>query len=189
MQITKSYVRNILLYDMTRAPFFYEGSECVVKRDLEVPDLGTFHFLGYIDRLDKRDGMLNIIDYKTGGAELEFKDMAHVFHRSKNQDKALQTLLYCWMIQYSLPELLTDHSEMVPHIYPVRSMAKTEAVQTLIRAKGVADFSFTPEVETEFVEGMTNLLQEIFNPEIPFVATTECSTRCKSCAFVGLCKG
>ena len=189
MQITKSYVRNILLYDMTRAPFFYEGSECVVKRDLQVPDLGTFHFLGYIDRLDKRDGLLNIIDYKTGGAELEFKDMAHVFHRSKNQDKALQTLLYCWMIQHSLPHLLTDRSEMVPHIYPVRSMAKTEAVQTMVRAKGVTDFTFTPEVERDFVEGVINLLQEIFNPEIPFVATTEGTTRCKSCAFISLCKG
>lgn len=189
MQITKNYVRNILLYDMTRAPFFYEGSECSVKRDLEVPDLGIFHFLGYIDRLDKRDGMLNIIDYKTGGAVLEFKDMTHVFHRSKNQDKALQTLLYCWMIRHSLPQLLTDRSEMVPHIYPVRSMAKTEAVQTMVRAKGVTDFTFTPEVEREFVEGVTNLLQEIFNPEIPFVATTEGTTRCKSCAFIGLCKG
>ena len=71
MQITKSYVRNILLYDMTRTPFVYEGSECFVKRDLVVPDLGAFHFLGYIDRLDKRDGKLNVIDYKTGSAEIE----------------------------------------------------------------------------------------------------------------------
>lgn len=189
MQITKSYVRNILLYDLTRTPFFYEGSECCVKRDLEVTELGTFHFVGYIDRLDKRAGTLNVIDYKTGGAELEFKDMAHVFHRNKNQDKALQTLLYCWMIRYSLPQLLADHSEIAPHIYPVRSMAKTEAIQTLVHAKGVADFTYTQEVEKEYIEGITNLLQEIFNPDIPFVATTECATRCKSCAFIRLCKG
>ena len=77
---------------------------------------------------------------------------------------------------------------LVPHIYPVRKMADIEHIQTRICPKGQADFVYNSEVEKEFLEGLSQLLQEIFNNDIPFVPTSE-STRCQSCAYYQLCKG
>ena len=187
LYMVKGYVRNILQYDLLRAPFFYVQSERRVEAMLQLNGLGTFQFYGYIDRLDKSAKKVQVIDYKTGKASPEFRDMDQVFDRSKNQDKALQTLLYCWMLKQDMPELLKDGAALVPHIYPVRQMANAEEVKTQVRPIKGNDFAFSEEVENDFLEHLQALLQEIFNPDIPFVPT-DTNKRCESCAFVALCK-
>lgn len=187
LYMVKGYVRNILQYDLLRDPFFYVQSERRVEAMLQLNGLGTFQFYGYIDRLDKSATKVQVIDYKTGKASPEFRDMDQVFDRSKNQDKALQTLLYCWMLKQDMPELLKDGAALVPHIYPVRQMANAEEVKTQVRPIKGNDFAFSEEVENDFLEHLQALLQEIFNPDIPFVPT-DTNKRCESCAFVALCK-
>ncbi len=198
--VIKNYVQNVLNFDYTQAPFAMLGNEKDVNATINVPDLGVFRFYGKIDRLDMQNNEIRVIDYKTGYVDCIFRDMDHVFHRTQNQDKALQTLLYCWMlknnnsnmdsgeIMNSLSGLDDGSCCLVPHIYPVRKMADIEHIQTRICPKGQADFVYNSEVEKEFLEGLSQLLQEIFNKDIPFVPTSE-GTRCQSCAYYQLCKG
>ena len=185
--IVKNYVYNILRYDQTQAPFIYMNGEQKVQAKIQIPNIGLVLFYGYIDRIDQKGNTLRVIDYKTGKANMEYRDMEHIFHRSENQDKALQTMLYCWLLEQYAPQLMHNSSHIAPHIYPVRSMAKADEVQTLIHQKGNTDFLWNDEVKAEFIDGLRTLLQEMFDPAVPFMPTTV-SKRCEHCAFATLCK-
>lgn len=186
--IVKNYVCYILRYDQQQAPFIYLNGEQKVNSYIDIPMIGKVPFYGYIDRIDKQSDTLRVIDYKTGKVQIEYRDMEHIFSRTENQDKALQTMLYCWMLEQHSPQLLKDISHIAPHIYSARSMAKLDEVQTLIHQKGDADFVWNEEVKQAFLEGLTTLLQEIYNPALPF-APTSVSKRCDHCAFYALCRG
>lgn len=188
MQVMKNYVHNILQYDQSQAPFVYLYGEEKVNRTLSIPGIGDIHFFGYIDRIDQQQTSLRIIDYKTGKAEITYRDMAHIFDHTENQDKALQTMLYCWMLKNSHPQLFIQTSSIEPHIYPARTMASLETVETLIHQKGQSTFVYDNTTEKEFVDELIKLIQEIFDKDTPF-SPTEKIHRCQSCAFFALCKG
>lgn len=186
--IVNNYVHNILRYDQKHAPFIYLNGEQKIAVEITIPQVGIVPFYGYIDRLDLQGDTLRVIDYKTGKSNIEYRDMEHVFDRSENQDKALQTMLYCWLLEQHAPHLLRNNAHIAPHIYPVRSMSNTDEVQTLIHQKGNAHFVWSEETKREFMEGLTTLLQDIYNPAIPFTPTV-ISKRCEHCPFFTLCKG
>lgn len=187
VHVVRNYVRNILAHDLQIAPFYYHAGETNVKADLEIPEWSTIRFVGKIDRIDKRNDEVRVIDYKTGSAHLEYQDMNHVFDRVENQDKALQTLLYCWMLKEQSPDFLLDNVNIVPHIYSVRAISSNKVADTTIVAKKDQNSVYTADVESEFKEGLMDLLREIYNPEIPFAPTPK-TERCKSCLFRSLCK-
>ena len=205
-QVVRSYVRNILDFDLTQVPLRYVAAEYPCSRTLSVPGVGDVRFYGKIDRIDERQGITRIIDYKTGKTDLEFRDMAQVFDRKQNKSQVLQTLFYCW---------LTGNGDTSPHIYPVRRMASINAATvpakdntssgtpngntvsgtpadsatpspTAIHRQG-EDMLFFRDVESDFLEALQTLLQEIFDPAQPFLPTTVTRT-CDSCPFLALCK-
>lgn len=205
-QVVRSYVRNILDFDLTQVPLRYVAAEYPCSRTLSVPGVGDVRFYGKIDRIDERQGTTRIIDYKTGKTDLEFRDMAQVFDRKQNKSQVLQTLFYCW---------LTGNGDTSPHIYPVRRMASINAATvpakdntssgtpngntvsgtpadsatpspTAIHRQG-EDMLFFRDVESDFLEALQTLLQEIFDPAQPFLPTTVTRT-CDSCPFIALCK-
>lgn len=186
--VVKNYVHNILLYDQQQTPFVYMNSEEKVYGKLHVPQIGVVPFYGYIDRIDRQGNTVRVIDYKTGNARVEYRDMAHLFDRIENQDKALQTMLYCWMLKQTQPQLLTNGIGIAPHIYPARTLAKPEEVETLIHQKGDTEMVFDATIENEFLDELTKLLQEIYNADLAFKPTDN-TKRCQSCAFFALCKG
>lgn len=176
-QVVRSYVRNILDFDLTQVPLRYVSAEQSYTRTLQVPDVGDVRFYGKIDRIDERQGTTRIIDYKTGKTDLEFRDMAQVFDRKQNKPQVLQTLLYCW---------LTGNGSTSPHIYPVRRMADAENTETAIHRKGEGNLTFS-DVEPDFLESLRDLIAEIFNPALSFQPTSDTRT-CDSCPFVALCR-
>ena len=205
-QVVRSYVRNILDFDLTQVPLRYVAAEYPCSRTLSVPGVGDVRFYGKIDRIDERQGTTRIIDYKTGKTDLEFRDMVQVFDRKQNKSQVLQTLFYCW---------LTGNGDTSPHIYPVRRMASINAATvpakdntssgtpngntvsgipadsatpspTAIHRQG-EDMLFFRDVESDFLEALQTLLQEIFDPAQPFLPTTVTRT-CDSCPFLALCK-
>lgn len=186
--IVKNYVLNILRYDQQQAPFRYLNGEQKVDGHIDIPAIGKVPFYGYIDRLDKRENELRVIDYKTGKVDIEYRDMEHIFNQKENQDKALQTLLYCWLLEKHSPQLLKGLSTIAPHIYSARSMAKVDEVQTLIHKKGSTHFEWSEEIKQEFLEALKSVLADIYNPKLPFTPT-QVNKRCDHCAFYALCKG
>ena len=176
-QVVRSYVRNILDFDLTQVPLRYVAAEYPCSRTLSVPGVGDVRFYGKIDRIDERQGTTRIIDYKTGKTDLEFRDMAQVFDRKQNKSQVLQTLFYCW---------LTGNGDTSPHIYPVRRMAGAENTETAIHLKGEDGLLFQ-DVEQDFLEALQALLQEIFDISQPFLPTND-TRSCNTCPFAVLCK-
>ncbi|MEI8086766.1 MAG: PD-(D/E)XK nuclease family protein [Paludibacter sp.] len=185
--VIRKYIIQVLKTDKQHAPFRYINSE--ERCSIQYPILeGTcnVNIKGFIDRIDEKEGRLRILDYKTGSGSLEFKSLDEVFE--KNKDKrpkfVLQTFLYG--ILYKEKAL---GKVMTPGIYYMRDVFK-EGFDTELHYKPEKNVNETVTdfhtYEDEFREHLTNCLEEIFNPEIPFTQTENVKV-CQYCAYVGVC--
>ncbi len=113
---------------------------------------------GYIDRIDRLNGTLRIIDYKTAKTEnlnlkIEDKNIEDFLCNQKRK-QALQLCLYQFVVQH-LPEFSGSHVQT-----GIWSFGNVK--------NGVAALEFEKgNLEDSFVS-IRNLIMEILNPEIPF---------------------
>jgi hypothetical protein len=70
---------------------------------------------GFIDRIDRRNGKIRVVDYKTGRVEekdLKYKSVEEMFSASKVRDKLHQLFIYALLLEHSaykidgVPELM-----------------------------------------------------------------------------------
>lgn len=115
---------------------------------------------GFIDRIDEFDGTLRIIDYKTGTTEsrdVKIKEWDELVS-SDLKSKAFQLLCYAYLINKN-----TEKDTFIAGIYAIKNLKN-----------GLHQFSFNTnpiidaQVLKEFENQLESLVQEIFNPEIPF---------------------
>jgi hypothetical protein len=137
---------------------------------------------GKIDRVDRKGNVLRVIDYKTGKDQLEFESMASLFARDGKRNKAaFQTVLYALLYKTKVHD------------------ASVSIVPGLINRMNLfdKDFQFGLKMGKRPVEDVTghlgefelhlkDLLEELFNPEIPF-DQTEVTATCRYCAYQGIC--
>ncbi len=92
----------------------FVAAEAELKKELEVE---TSHgkvktnFVGFVDRVERRNGILHIVDYKTGMVttkDLSKKEL--LFLDKSHQGKVLQLALYHWMAnnQYDEKSIVTE---------------------------------------------------------------------------------
>ena len=201
-KVIRSCINNTLYYDYEHTPFEYIASEHNSHRNIHLPSIHQDITLqGKIDRVDVRGNLIRIIDYKTGSAQLEFSSMQQVFGidkktnreeafvRNKGNNYILQTLLYCWLSEedkdiISVQNRYTNALTLSPHIYPVRQLHDI-TTPTCVHTK-VDDIIYTNDIRDEFIAELTDLLEEIFNPEIPFSPTT-LNNECENCYLAEIC--
>lgn len=187
-KVIEKYVRQLLAYDKSQAPFTYIDSE--KKEHYFLPILDgkyTVHLKGIIDRVEQKEDTVRVIDYKTGYGELKFKDLDEVFeHNAEKRPKyILQTFLYCLLYRK-----YTENQKMIPLIYYVKKIFKlefsTEIYQKSEKNQRVLleDFS---DYEEEFKVKMQSLFEEIYHPSVPFVQC-ENTEPCKYCSFDVICR-
>jgi len=185
--VLRKYIKQVLKIDKKHAPFKYISSEerCSIQYPIQSGAMKV-NLKGFIDRVDEKEGHIRILDYKTGSGKLDFKNMDEVFeHNKENRPKfVLQTFLYGIFYKeqaqgktitpgiYYMRDVFKDDFDTELHAKPERSMNDT-----------VKDFGI---YETEFRAHLTNSLEEIFNPEVPFVQT-ENTKICQYCPYVGVC--
>ena len=129
---------------------------------------------------------MRIIDYKTGKDELDFESVASLFIREGKRNKAaFQTLLYALM--YVDAESGRDVN------------GKTRVVPGLINRMNLFDQGFTFGLKLnrqavddvhrlfpEFKHHLKLLLEELFDPTIPFDQTSD-PEPCKYCPYSSIC--
>ena len=123
--------------------------------------------------------MVRIIDYKTGAVkenELKPTLLADVVTDPANA-KLLQLLYYQMLWNESYP-----NDEVLPGIIPLKK--PSEGLQTIDTSELSAEECDLPHEQLKHM--FTGLVEEIFNPEIPFVQTED-SVRCVYCSFKGIC--
>ena len=143
-------------------------------------DLGEgIHIKGKADRIDRFDGRLRIIDYKTGS--LKDSEIAYKPNRKGEwviQGKWFQLMCYALLYHSSL---ITHHSSLQAGIYPLR---QTLSDVRLASWDGATDI--TPAMLDEFREMLLGYCRELMDPDTPFHPTTN-KDHCKYCDVRTFC--
>ncbi|MDM8159469.1 PD-(D/E)XK nuclease family protein [Labilibaculum sp. K2S] len=187
--ILKKFIDRILILDQKFAPFEIVSLEGKYKIQMPIGENADrkVNISGLIDRVDKLNDTIRILDYKTGKADLIFKDIASLFEKEgKNKNKAaFQTLLYCLFYD----ENYNPSVAISPGIYSLKEFFNDGFDCTLAQKEGrgnavrVDDYRM---FKAEFVEGLKKLLEEIFNQDIPFYQV-ENKDICRTCVYAEIC--
>jgi ATP-dependent helicase/nuclease subunit B len=169
LSIVDAYVNIILNQDLSQTPFSIISLEQKVEAEITFPLNGedaSVKIFGYIDRVDVKDSVTKIIDYKTGSDKLTFKDIPELFNSDgKNINKALiQTLLYTYVY-----EQFSGKTFVEPNLYVVKTMA----VDGVWFKSGRQSLSgaYLEEIKPEFLTELRKKLTELF--ESPYFVVSQ----------------
>lgn len=179
--IIKRLVDKILENDITHAPFKLIALEKEVEQKLVINIDGTEHTIGLfgiLDRLQFKDNVENIIDYKTGYLD---KDMIRVRVNQENMDKLFENPKLKEKFQqyfYSSIYLAGEEKQLRAGVYPLQKLWD-----------GIIFFEdeYIPiETAALFDEKLKEMLVKIFDSTTPFPQTTEVE-RCTYCPYNSIC--
>ena len=120
---------------------------------------------GIIDRVDERNGVTRIIDYKTGlvsSSNLIIKDMSLIC-KDPLRTKAMQLMCYSWMYFRS-----TKCEKISAGIISFRNLSK--GLMTLKIKNSQSDLIDSLSIDN-FEEELKNLVNEIMDPKVDFIAS------------------
>ncbi len=189
LKVMERYVRKTIETDRGIAPFRLISTEEKYIRELEVRVPGPEHEVtivlgGFIDRLDRVDGHVRVIDYKTGTVDMNFAAIEDLFEHnaSKRNRAALQTLVYAWLVEKDF-----EGEKIMPGIYAMRDLfSKGFYPGFMVGGKrGEALEDFTPRKE-DFLALLRETLVRLFDPAVPFVQT-EKEVNCRYCDYAAIC--
>lgn len=166
MAIVEAYASIILDRDENEAPFKIIDLE--YKISVEIPfELNgkqeSIKIYGIVDRVDEKDGVVRIIDYKTGKDKLSYGAIDKLFDTDdKHINKALiQTLLYTYAF-----EIQSGIKDVEPNLYVVRTMSDGNV--HFKSGKQTLKHEYLAETKAEFLTNLQLKLQELFDLNIPF---------------------
>lgn len=177
------FLENLIRFDLKHVPFTLVAVEKVVTETFQVPMSDRTLQVkvgGTIDRMDSKDGVLRIIDYKTGGQAPKATDMDAVFTGKRRDHRIFQTFLYASVMCHRQalkvsPGLLLIH----------RAASNDFSTDIIFDKEPVSDFSL---LDRDFREHLQALLYEIFDTNIPFKQAEFRPDACRWCDYAQLCK-
>ena len=179
--VAESQLRALLAKEIA----LVESGHTLEMLGLEVP-LGPtelahgIYIKGKADRIDRLDGQLRIIDYKTGS--LRDNEIAYITSApgqpARIPGKWFQ--LMCYALLYSSGQA-APLSTIQTAIYPLRYLRSGVRTATW---DGVADL--TPAMLNEFRDLLTSLCRDLLDPSVPFRATDR-KEHCRYCAVRTFC--
>jgi CRISPR/Cas system-associated exonuclease Cas4 (RecB family) len=185
-EVVMKYMNQILAFDLKRAPFRVLGVEEEVYTTVEINEgEQRVKIGGLIDRLDQIGSEVQIFDYKTGSDQLSFTMLKDLFDPTlvKRNKAAFQILLYAYVVHLNHPEM----EKIAPNIYLIRELFKHDFNSSLrYKENGNLPIDFVP-MTSAFETYLIELLEEIFNPKIPFQQTSVVE-HCKYCSYKTICR-
>ena len=169
VEIIKAYVDIILKQDIENAPFTLIGLEQKGTIPFTFETNGSqqqIKLKGIIDRVDYKDGIYKIIDYKTGGDKLKYSTVEECFDTDcGNINKALvQTLFYTHVY-----EQFSKNENVEPNLYIVKIMDK-DGVNFSGKGGLLTGDCLATEKQV-FLNSLGEKLKELFDFNIPFRAS------------------
>jgi len=166
-------IRRIIEKDLAYAPF-----EILL---LEQKLVGTYlintatgklqiRIKGFIDRVDRKEGVVRILDYKSGKDKPQFGSLAELFDTSlsSRNKAAFQSLLYCSLFLQNFSSYRPE--SIRPALYSMANLFPLETSDHFIVGRG-KDSNPVQQVGgllTEFHELLGQLLEEIWDTAVPF---------------------
>ena len=171
-----NYVKRTLLVDRQSAPFEFLGGEKeeIVSFPLNDGTDRTVRMKYVIDRIDKVNGKVRLIDYKTGGDATEFTSVSTVF---QEEQAIFQLLLYA-----SLYDIKENNSEplKIGIAKPPELGIKKDNYDVLYQGLPLDNHL---ELKEEFEKKFRERLKALFDPKIPFEQTPGRDMRSKPCTY------
>lgn len=186
--IIEKMAGQIIMADRGHVPFVIDSLEkdYTGKLSLEVNGSEREAMVGgTIDRVDHSAGVHRVLDYKSGGDNLDIGWLDSLFdydYRNRNS-AAFQTLLYC--------ELFLQNNEghdLRPALYPVRKIFSDDFSDFFRIKKGDHKGiirSYIP-LRGSFVKGLREVLSDIFDHNRDIMMTDD-KQKCRYCPYNSLC--
>ncbi|MDR1698854.1 MAG: PD-(D/E)XK nuclease family protein, partial [Prevotellaceae bacterium] len=189
--VIKKYVLKMLEIDVRYAPFVYESSEYKTHCSIDIFDSLKIKIKGSIDRIDRKNDTVRLVDYKTGKDKSgswdkrNFRDIESIFdpENADRPNEILQVFLYAYSYFQE-----TKETKILPNVIFVRNMFKDDlnfGLQQKEEKKLTQVTDFLPFLK-EYEQSLKKCLEEIFNPDIPF-AQTAVKKHCEYCPFKAIC--
>lgn len=205
-------VKDFLRNDLRRAPLVLLGGELKGKVQWRIGNSPAVN-IGYaFDRVEEIDEgrRLKMIDYKTGSVKMEAKPvpvldsegneigydpLGSVFAGDFESKNIFQLLLYANLIN----KRADDEEGLSPRpvncvIYDGNNIASDGETLPVIpvREEGKSRYSKKKmsdhlAVNGNFLENLEKMINEIFDPSVPFLPTSDIK-KCSHCRFMSLCR-
>lgn len=172
------------------------NTELDLKATCDTPN-GPCVIAGTADRIDRFDGQLRVIDYKTGSVENKFVTLPKHYagisdleYLKSIPEKALQLLLYQYMYLKSTESAKDDNVQGTIHALKYSHQIEFQLKKSTTNSKEKDET--VPFLESDnFIEDMEKMLsaivEEIMDTELPFVQTDD-KEKCKNCSFKEICR-
>ena len=185
-EVLTKYIQAILAYDQRNGDFKVVGLEKEHRAYLSIKtEEGEQEVAlgGVIDRMDIKDAVVRLLDYKTGKDTKKIASIGSLFDRenTKRNKAAMQTFLYAFFHHYEFPETQLPLKPGIINIKEIYSPDFSPYLQ--LNDAEVNDYRV---FAAEFEQGLRGLLEEIVDPLIPF-DQTEDKKKCTYCAYKELC--
>lgn len=188
LAIVAEYANVILNHDEIEAPFTILDLESKDEVELQISVEGrerSLSLFGIIDRVDQKNGVTRVVDYKTGRDELQYSSLEDLFDRdTEKQNKALvQTLFYTYVYEQA-----RGISGMEPNLYLIRKMRKEGTLFHFSesRKRVHLEAEHLEDLKKDFSSLLKVKLEELFDPATPFMHT-KVADNCKYCPYLSLC--
>ncbi|MEP1033127.1 PD-(D/E)XK nuclease family protein [Ekhidna sp.] len=191
-EIIRKFVKQVIEMDKQYVPFEVVSLEAEDKyeRFFEILPNGktTKVKLGAdIDRVDKKDGVVRVLDFKTGRDETEIGQFDNIFNPEvfykyqAGRKAGYQTFFYAWLYASKHGQ----ENAIVPGLFNIKQFFQPDFDYRLkTNGNPIADSrGFLPQFELK----MKELLEQIFSAEEPF-NQTEDLRKCSFCDFKGICE-
>ncbi|REC78669.1 PD-(D/E)XK nuclease family protein [Chryseobacterium elymi] len=162
--IAKKVIENVLNHDLELVRSGNTLEILDIEKRFENVDFyldgnDKISFFGFIDRIDRLNGTLRIIDYKTAKiknltVKIDENNVDEYFHNSERK-QALQLCIYHYVVQ-NLPEFWG-----LPIETGIWSFAEAK--------KGVVSLQFDKGNIDDAMQSVKNLILEILNPDLSFI--------------------
>ena len=172
-EIIKKHIKDLLVLDQKLVKSGHQLEIVALEKKLKakLPVEQNIFIRGTVDRIDRLDGRLRIIDYKTGHVEpknistpKKAQDL-DALRTEVQTEKLFQLLTYAWLY-YKNGKLRTSDLPLEVGILSTRHIRNG-----LLKAQVYNQSEIDLNVIKEFENQLIALTAELFNPDIPFIET------------------
>ncbi len=185
---------NVLPYDASRSGYEIRLLEQPVECDFSFHSGNqelSVRFGGTMDRMDMRDdGMLQIIDYKSGSVHRDFSGVVDLFAElpKKRSGAVVQTFIYSMIVSRLQAAGMLAGTDVCPSLYYVKEMRGDDFSIFLNDKNNSSEVERYSDYCEELEEALAEKLKELFNPSIPFRQRTGDEHVCEYCDFRQICR-
>ena len=175
-EVAKRYVINFLNMEIKELE---AGKNMIIKEvesnltsAISIPELDfPVHIRGKVDRVDLMDGVLRIVDYKTGKVmqnQLEITDWDLLTSDYDKYSKPFQVLTYATMLLNNKGNNGAVEAGVISFKNLKEGFLKF-SLKEKQGGKAVKNSNITEEILKDFQKQLSQLILEICNPEMPFI--------------------